>query len=116
MHSTAERQVCCKIKRFFWGIKRRLPGHHKAPQCFRAAAPLINTDKGKNLRLFSELVPQFEGFLKSQRRPETITGQTHLQDFNFLAKKDLGLGQVLLINALDGHLPVGLLWTAVRSI
>lgn len=46
----------------------------------------------------------------------TIAGHAHLQDFNFLAKKDLGLGQVLLIDALDGHLPVGLLWTAVRSI
>lgn len=34
----------------------------------------------------------------------------HLQDFDFLAKEDLGLGQVLLVNALDGHFPVGLLW------
>lgn len=33
----------------------------------------------------------------------------HLQDFDFFAKKDLGLGQVLLINTLDGHLPISLL-------
>lgn len=35
--------------------------------------------------------------------------RAHLQDFDFLAKKDLGLGQVFLINAFDGHLPVSLL-------
>lgn len=40
---------------------------------------------------------------------KTITRHAHLQDFDFLAKKNLGLGQVLLINALDGHLPVCLL-------
>lgn len=76
----------------------------------------FNEHKEKNLTLFSESVAQSEGFLKSQTGPKTITGPAHLQDFNFLAKKDLGLGQVLLIDALDGHLPVGLLWTAARSI
>lgn len=40
---------------------------------------------------------------------KTIPCHSHLEDFDFLAKKDLGLGQVLLINALDGHLPVCLL-------
>lgn len=59
---------------------------------------------------------QSEGCIKSQTGPKKITGGAHLQDFNFLAEKDLGLGQVLLIDALDGHLPVGLLRTAVRSI
>lgn len=33
----------------------------------------------------------------------------HLEDFDLLAKKDLRLGQVLLVDALDGHLPVCLL-------
>lgn len=41
---------------------------------------------------------------------EAIKCRAHLQDFDFLAKKDLRLGQVLLINALDGHLPICLLW------
>lgn len=40
---------------------------------------------------------------------KSIPCHAHLQDFDFLAEKDLGLGQVLLINALDGHLPVCLL-------
>lgn len=38
-----------------------------------------------------------------------MKGHAHLQDFDFLPKKDLGLGQVLLVNAFDGHLPVSLL-------
>lgn len=35
--------------------------------------------------------------------------KAYLEDFDLLAKKDLRLGQVLLIDALDGHLPVCLL-------
>lgn len=51
---STERQVCgWKIKSsmemIFCLTKCHLPGHHKAPQCFHAAAPLINTEKHHTL-------------------------------------------------------------------
>lgn len=49
---------------------------------------------------------QCELILWVQRKEKGIKAHAHLQDFDLLAKEDLGLGQVLLVNALDGHLPV----------
>lgn len=40
---------------------------------------------------------------------DAIRYHAHLQDFDFLAKEYLGFGQVLLIDALYGHLPISLL-------
>lgn len=54
-------------------------------------------------------------FFKSTAKiSEAIKRHAHLQDLDFLAKEDLGLGQVLLINALDGHFPICLLWNTWR--
>lgn len=37
--------------------------------------------------------------------------KAHLEDFDLFAKQDLRLGQVLLIDAFDGHFPVCLLYS-----
>ncbi len=62
--------------------------------------------KGADLHKVS--VKSFFKYSK-ERRQRQLSAHAHLEDFDFLAKKDLGLGQVLLINAFDGYLPIGLL-------
>lgn len=46
---------------------------------------------------------------ESQARAEAPTTSAHLKDLDFLAQQRLGLGEVLLVNALDGDLQVVLL-------
>lgn len=46
---------------------------------------------------------------ESQARAEAPTASAHLEDLDFLAQQRLGLGEVLLVNALDSDLQVMLL-------
>lgn len=90
-----------------------LLGHHKAPQCFHAAAPNEKRkekqmhQQGKNVQLQPN-----RHQMQAIRIMSCYACNAYLKDFDLLAKKNLGLGQVLLIDALDGHLPVCLLYSS----
>lgn len=76
---------CCSS---WWKTERRKKANAWAGEKHTAfAKPLSNTD-------YSDYV---------------LLRLAYLEDFDLLAKKDLRLGQVLLVDALDGHLPVCLL-------
>lgn len=92
-----------------------LLGHHKAPQCFHAAAPDEKQRREKSKCISREKHTALAKPLSNTDYSDYVLlrlwgmNGAYLEDFDLLAKKDLRLGQVLLIDALDGHLPVCLL-------